>query len=126
MIGAGSWVALAVALAASLAYLIRLFVFRTPYTTRGHDVGVVLGVALAAVAFLAGDASWRVWAAGTVAFVWFALTRIELRLGRSPMAVAVGDPLPSFVGHTTGGTTLGDRELVARAPALVFFFRGKW
>jgi peroxiredoxin len=115
-------------LAAIVAYATMLFVLqRFTYRTWIFDSVVGLGLLLAGGGWIIDGLG----VPGAVALVlgagWFLLGRRELRIqGSHRLNIKPGDRLPSMSLHTTDGTEVTDRDLVAHAPTLLVLYRGWW
>jgi peroxiredoxin len=111
-----------------LGYLAMLFVLRRfTYRTWLFDAVILAGIALAVVGLAVGDRGLPAWIAIGLGVAWFPVTRRELTLiGSERLAVKPGDRLPPFDALRADGTPIGDRDIVAAAPALLVLYRGWW
>jgi len=117
----------ALAAAAALEYTARLFVRRAVFSTRAHDVAFAVGAAIAAVSVaIEREPVWPAVGAGALLVTWFVYTRVLLRLPAREAAARPGDPLPDFSALRTDGTTFTRADLVAKAPAMLVVYRGRW
>ncbi len=114
--------------AAILTYFIRVFVFlRFSYKTWIFDAVVVLGMAIAALAWIQQGGSGLTWGAMLLGLVWFAVSRLELTVrGSKQLKLRVGDPVPAMSLWKTNGASFTEQDLIAGAPALLTFYRGWW
>ncbi len=111
-----------------LSYLLLLFVLhRFTYRTWLFDAAVVPGMALAILGRALGGSSPVAWAAVILGGVWFLVSRRELTLrGSRQLKLRKGDHIPAFSLLTIDGRQFTDRDLMARAPALLSLYRGWW
>ncbi len=119
---------LAVVLVAYGAYLTMLFVLRRfTYRTWLFHALVTVGIVLALLGLAVGDASVPAWIAIGLGLVWFPLARRELTLvGSERLTLRPGDRLPRFAALRPDGTPITEKDVVARAPALLVLYRGWW
>lgn len=110
------------------AYLAMLFVLRRfTYRTWAFHALILVGIALALIGLALGDTGPAAWIAIGLGVAWFPLTRRELTLvGSERLTLGVGDRLPPFSALRPDGTAITDRDVVARAPALLVLYRGWW
>jgi peroxiredoxin len=110
------------------SYLMLIFVLhRFTYRTRMFDAVVGAGMALAII-------GWAISGSGTVPLttvflggVWFLVSRHELKLMGSPqLRIRKGDRVPAFTVMTTDGRQFTEKDLIAKAPALLALYRGWW
>jgi peroxiredoxin len=88
---------------------------------------VASGMAVALIGWAAGGSGPIAVLASALGGVWFLVARRELGLsGSQRLAVRRGDPMPAFTASTTAGDPVTERDLVARAPALLVLYRGWW
>jgi peroxiredoxin len=119
---------LAIVVLGYVAYLAMLFVLRRfTYRTWLFDAVILVGIVLAVVGLAMGDGGLPAWIAIGLGIAWFPVTRRELTLvGSERLAIRKGEPVPTFVGQRVDGTPITDRDVVARAPALLVLYRGWW
>ncbi len=121
-------VGLLLVLAGFLSYFVLIFGFKH-FTCRTwmFDATVGAGVALAAAGWALGGISIVAVTAILVGALWFLVSRRELSLvGSRRLGLRKGDPLPAFSVLTTEGKPVTERDLIARAPALLVLYRGWW
>ena len=125
-----SWLGMILVLLAAGEYIVRLFTRRAPRSTRGYDGFVLFGMLIAGAAVSFHHAPmWRFGVALGAGVMWFVATRAELRFrgaGKPALEPKVGDPLPSFTATTTAGETVSEKDLIAKAPAMLVLYRGHW
>jgi peroxiredoxin len=106
-----------------LLFVLRRFTYRT-WVFHGL---IATGVALAVIGWgFGGDPAV---AALTLVLgtTWFLVAGRELRLaGSESLSLRAGDPFPPFTARTTDGRPVTERDLIARAPALLILYRGWW
>lgn len=109
-------------------YLVMLFVLRRfTYRTWLFDAVILVGILLALVGLALGDAGLPAWIAIGLGLAWFPVTRRELTIvGSERLTIETGDLLPHFDASRPDGTPITDRDVVARAPALLVLYRGWW
>lgn len=127
-IEAAAFAGVLLVLAAYLSYLFMLFVLhRFTYRTWLFHVPVLVGMALALVALLAGGRPEIVVATLVLGAAWFVITWRELSIGGSGvLRLRVGDQMPAFTALKTNGRIVTERDLIASAPALLVLYRGWW
>jgi peroxiredoxin len=110
------------------AYLAMLFVLRRfTYRTWLFHAVILVGSVLAALGLVLGEPAVRAWIAIALGVAWLPVTRRELTLvGSERLRIKVGDPIPHFDAVRADGTAVTDRDVVARAPALLLLYRGWW
>jgi peroxiredoxin len=114
---------------ASLLIFLATLGLRRTLPTWIFDLAMVVGALLAASGRLlvAHAPTWPAIVGPVGALVWFAATRLELRLPRAgEMRVRPGDRLPDVALKTTTGATLRTGELGSRGPVLLVLYRGWW
>ncbi len=111
-----------------LAYLAMLFALRRfTYRTWLFHAVIVVGIALALLGLAVGDAGLPAWIAIGLGVAWFPVTARELTLiGSKRLTIRAGDQVPRFAALRADGTPITDRDIVARAPALLVLYRGWW
>jgi peroxiredoxin len=109
-------------------YLTMLFALRRfTYRTWLFHAVILVGIALALFGLAVGDTGLPAWIAIGLGLAWFPLTRRELTLvGSDRLTLRAGDRLPQFEALRPDGTPITDRDVVARAPALLVLYRGWW
>jgi len=126
-----SWLGLALAAFAPLAFFIRAFVAKSARTPR-HPVeySILSGAGLAltmAMSYRYGDAAGilHIWAAITL-LAWLTYLRwYSVFRGRDAKPLSVGSPLPEFQLETMDGHRVSSESFKAR-PHLLLFHRGNW
>ncbi|WP_344369850.1 redoxin domain-containing protein [Agromyces tropicus] len=88
---------------------------------------IAAGAIIAITGWILGGPAFVAIIAIVLAVGWFVLTTVENRIpGSRRLAVGPGDPLPAFRLTTVDGRTVDERDVTARAPALLVFYRGWW
>ena len=110
------------------AYLTMLFALRRfTYRTWLFHAVILVGIVLALSGLAVGDPPLPALIAIGLGLAWFPLTRRELTLvGSERLTLHAGDRLPQFAALRPDGTPITDRDVVARAPALLVLYRGWW
>jgi peroxiredoxin len=110
------------------SYLAMLFFLRRfTYRTRLFDAVVAVGTVLALVGLATGSGGPPAWIAIVLGLAWYPVTRRELTLvGSERLTLRVGDRLPGFTAALADGTPITEKDIVARAPALLVLYRGWW
>ena len=126
-----SWVGLALAAFAPLAFFIKAFLFKSPRTPR-HPVGYSslsgLGLVITiAISYRYGQAAGaiHIWA-GVTLLAWLVYLRwYSVFRSRDTQLLKVGSQLPEFPLQSLDGTTVSSRSLMS-SPHLLLFYRGNW
>ena len=126
-----SWLGLALAASAPLAFFIKAFVARSPRTPR-HPVeySILSGLGLAvtiAMSYRHGDAAGiiHIWA-GITLLAWLVYLRwYSVFRGRDVQALSVGSALPDFRLESLDGHIVSSESFMAK-PHLLVFYRGNW
>ena len=126
-----SWLGLALAAGAPLAFFIKIFISKSARTPR-HPVeySILSGAGLAltmAISYRYGDAAGaiHIWA-GITLLAWLVYLRwYSVFKGRDAPALRVGSALPDFRLETLDGHTVSSESFKAR-PHLLLFYRGNW
>jgi len=126
-----SWLGLALAAFAPLAFFIKAFTFKSPRTPR-HPIeySILSGLGLVvtmAMSFRYGKAvgAIHVWA-GITLLAWLVYLRwYSVFRGRDSHALKVGAPLPEFRLESMDGHTVSSESFKAK-PHLLLFYRGNW
>lgn len=126
-----SWLGLALAAFAPLAFFIKAFAFKSPRTPR-HPIeySILSGLGLVvtmAMSIRYGQAAGRmhVWA-GITLLAWLVYLRwYSVFRGRDAPALKVGSPLPEFRLESLDGHIVSSESFKAK-PHLLLFYRGNW
>ena len=126
-----SWVGLALAAFAPLAFFIKAFLFKLPRTPRHPLEYSILGglglVMTLAISSRYGQAAGaiHVWA-GTTLLAWLIYLRwYSVFRSRDTQLLKVGSQLPEFPLESLDGITVSSRDFMSR-PHLLLFYRGNW
>lgn len=126
-----SWLGLALAAFAPLAFFIKAFAFKSPRTPR-HPIeySILSGLGLVvtmAMSIRYGQAAglMHVWA-GITLLAWLVYLRwYSVFRGRDAPALKVGSPLPEFRLESVDGHIVSSESFKAK-PHLLLFYRGNW
>lgn len=126
-----SWLGLALAAFAPLAFFIKAFLFKSARTPR-HPVeySILSGAGLAmtmAMSYRYGDAAgiMHIWAFITL-LLWLTYLRwYSVFKDRDSASLSVGSPLPLFQLETMDSHMVSSESFMAK-PHLLLFFRGNW
>jgi len=126
-----SWLGLALAAVAPLAFFIKAFLFKSPRTPR-HPIeySILSGMGLAitmAMSYRYGDAAgiMHIWAFLTLLFWLIYLRWYSVFKGRDAKALSVGSSLPEFQLESMDSHTVSSESFMAK-PHLLLFYRGNW
>lgn len=126
-----SWLGLALAAFAPLAFFIKAFLFKSARTPR-HPVeySILSGGGLAmtmAMSYRYGDAAgiMHIWAFITLLLWLIYLRWYSVFKGRDSASLKVGAPLPVFQLETMDSHTVSSESFMAK-PHLLLFYRGNW
>ena len=126
-----SWVGLALAAFAPLAFFLKAFLFKSPRTPR-HPVeySILSGLGLVmtiAISSRYGQAAGviHVWA-GITLLAWLIYLRwYSVFRSRDTQLLKVGSQLPKFSLESLDGTSVSSRDFMS-SPHLLLFYRGNW
>ena len=126
-----SWVGLALAAFAPLAFFLKAFLFKSPRTPRHPlEYSVLSGLGLVmtiAISSRYGQAAGviHVWA-GITLLAWLIYLRwYSAFRSRDTQLLKVGSQLPEFPLESLDGTTVSSRDFMS-SPHLLLFYRGNW
>lgn len=126
-----SWLGLALAAFAPLAFFIKAFLFKSARTPR-HPVeySILSGAGLAmtmAMSYRYGDAAgiMHIWAFITLLLWLIYLRWYSVFKDRDSASLSVGSPLPVFQLETMDSHMVSSESFMAK-PHLLLFFRGNW
>ena len=126
-----SWVGLALAAFAPLAFFIKAFLFKSPRTPRHPlEYSILSGLGLVmtiAISSRYGQAAGviHVWA-GITLLAWLIYLRwYSVFRSRDTQLLKVGSQLPEFPLESLDGTTVSSIDFMS-SPHLLLFYRGNW
>ena len=126
-----SWVGLALAAFAPLAFFLKAFLFKSPRTPRHPlEYSILSGLGLVmtiAISSRYGPAAGviHVWA-GITLLAWLVYLRwYSVFRSRDTQLLKVGSQLPEFPLESLDGTTVSSRDFMS-SPHLLLFYRGNW
>jgi len=126
-----SWLGLALAAFAPLAFFVKAFLFKSARTPR-HPVeySILSGAGLAmtmAMSYRYGDAAgiMHIWAFITLLLWLIYLRWYSVFKDRDSASLSVGSPLPLFQLETMDNHTVSSESFMAK-PHLLLFYRGNW